>query len=201
MQSWLMPVAGDVWDTALATLLPNALKTLRSCHSGPSEPTETVAYMLWADTTAGLLKLRNAANSAWIVLGPLGDQWFQRVPVGEALSVSASRSIYLPPSRVDVTVKKIVLVTDTVTSSSSGNEWQYELENLTQTLDLFSTTVGTFSAGDVGGGETAVATPYELVPDQNVELNAGDVLELRLVAVGTVTTFGRISAFLDVEAR
>jgi hypothetical protein len=29
--------------------------------------------MLWADTTAGLLKIRNAANSAWITIGTLAS--------------------------------------------------------------------------------------------------------------------------------
>jgi hypothetical protein len=29
--------------------------------------------MLWADTTAGLLKIRNAANSGWITVGTLAD--------------------------------------------------------------------------------------------------------------------------------
>lgn len=44
---------------------------LRSCFSGTSAPSPTVAYMLWADTTNNLLKIRNAADSAWITIGDL----------------------------------------------------------------------------------------------------------------------------------
>jgi hypothetical protein len=48
-----------------------ALQALVSLSSGASEPSTTYAYMLWADTTSGLLKMRNAANSAWIAKGLL----------------------------------------------------------------------------------------------------------------------------------
>jgi len=39
-----------------------------SQNSGATEPTTKYAYMLWADTTTGIFKQRNAANSAWIPL-------------------------------------------------------------------------------------------------------------------------------------
>lgn len=34
--------------------------------SGATEPTTKFAYMWWADTTTGILKQRNAANTAWV---------------------------------------------------------------------------------------------------------------------------------------
>ena len=37
-----------------------------SNNSSATQPSTTYAYQWWADTTAGILKLRNAANSAWI---------------------------------------------------------------------------------------------------------------------------------------
>src|SRR5688572_20830119 len=46
---------------------------LRGNSSGPTEPTNPEAYMWWADTTSGLLKLRTGANDSWITLGPLGS--------------------------------------------------------------------------------------------------------------------------------
>lgn len=53
------------------TDLNNALLSVVSNNSGSSAPSTTFAYMLWADTTTGLLKIRNAANSAWIIVGDL----------------------------------------------------------------------------------------------------------------------------------
>lgn len=55
------------------TDLNNALSAIVSINSGAAEPSTTYAYMLWADTTAGLLKQRNAANSAWVTIGTLGS--------------------------------------------------------------------------------------------------------------------------------
>jgi hypothetical protein len=50
----------------------NAIDTLNTINSGPSAPATTEPYMLWCDTTNGLLKQRDAANATWIVLGTLG---------------------------------------------------------------------------------------------------------------------------------
>ncbi|MGO4278202.1 phage tail protein [Cupriavidus sp. RAF20_2] len=49
-----------------------ALQALASTNSGSVQPTTTFAYQFWADTNAGLLKMRNAANNAWITIGLLG---------------------------------------------------------------------------------------------------------------------------------
>jgi hypothetical protein len=49
--------------------LNSALAAIVSHNSGTVEPTTTLyPYMLWADTTANKLKVRNAANNAWIDL-------------------------------------------------------------------------------------------------------------------------------------
>lgn len=41
---------------------------VQSNNSGSTAPTGTVAYQLWYDTTTNTLKMRNAANSDWIIL-------------------------------------------------------------------------------------------------------------------------------------
>ena len=53
--------------------LNNGLAAIVSQNSGAAQPSTTYAYQWWADTTTGLLKLRNAANSAWITIGTLAD--------------------------------------------------------------------------------------------------------------------------------
>ena len=42
------------------------LQALASLSSGASAPTTTYANQFWYDTTNAILKMRNAANSAWI---------------------------------------------------------------------------------------------------------------------------------------
>jgi hypothetical protein len=56
---------------AVRSDLNNALAAIVSNNSGSTEPTTTYAYQWWADTTANQLKLRNAANSAWITIQEL----------------------------------------------------------------------------------------------------------------------------------
>ena len=48
------------------TDLNNALAAIQSNNSNSSSPATTVAYQWWADTSAGILKIRNSSNSAWI---------------------------------------------------------------------------------------------------------------------------------------
>jgi len=51
--------------------LNNVLDAVHSTNSGGSEPSTTVSYMLWADTTNNLLKIRNGANNGWVSLGSI----------------------------------------------------------------------------------------------------------------------------------
>jgi hypothetical protein len=53
--------------------LNNGLAAIVSQNSGTSQPSTTYAYQWWADTTTGLLKIRNAANNAWITVGTLAS--------------------------------------------------------------------------------------------------------------------------------
>lgn len=52
--------------------LNNALQALASQQGGSSAPSTTYPNQFWADTDAGLLRMRNAANTAWVTIGLLG---------------------------------------------------------------------------------------------------------------------------------
>lgn len=56
---------------AVRSDLNGALAAIVSQNSSSSAPATMYAYMLWADTTAGIMKMRNGANSAWISLWEL----------------------------------------------------------------------------------------------------------------------------------
>lgn len=58
---------------AFRTDLNSALAAIVSNNSGATAPSTTFAYQWWADTTTGLLKIRNAANSAWVTVGTLAS--------------------------------------------------------------------------------------------------------------------------------
>lgn len=58
---------------AVRSDLNGALGAISSNNSGATEPATTYAYQWWADETAGLLKIRNAANDAWVTVGTLAS--------------------------------------------------------------------------------------------------------------------------------
>ena len=46
----------------------NVLQAILTNNSSSSAPSTTAAYMWWADTTNGILKIRNSANDGWVEL-------------------------------------------------------------------------------------------------------------------------------------
>ena len=59
---------------AVRAALNTVLGASVTLNSGSSEPSGTkYAYMWWADTNTGKLKIRNAANNAWIEVGTLAS--------------------------------------------------------------------------------------------------------------------------------
>lgn len=64
-------VLDNATGAAFRADLNAALLAVISQSSGTSEPATMYAYQFWADTTTGLLKIRNAANNAWITIGTL----------------------------------------------------------------------------------------------------------------------------------
>lgn len=83
----------DIANAAGASIradVNNALLALVSNSSGATEPATTFAYQLWADTTTGLLKQRNAANSAWITILTLAGG-FPSIELGHASDTTLTR--------------------------------------------------------------------------------------------------------------
>ena len=56
--------------------LNNALSAIATNNAGSSEPNTTFAHMLWFDTNNDLMKVRNEANSAWLIVAKKdGSGW------------------------------------------------------------------------------------------------------------------------------
>lgn len=208
-QTWQMPPNGT--DSANAFLrgpLPNSMEALRTHHSGATEPSLRVPYMTWADTTSGWLKIRNAANTDWVKACPLAEHFVLPVPgsLFSVASLSATTTAKLGAVPRAGTVKKLVILCDTASTSSSGNEWQPMMRKRTNAtpgtpVNLFSGTVGTFTAlSGVGGATEFVAYKVlEFTPDQNATVAAGDLLELVMTKAGTATTLVNAVAWAVME--
>jgi hypothetical protein len=66
---------------AVRSDLNGALAAIVSNNSGATEPGTMYAYQWWPDTTTGLLKQRNSANSAWVTIGTLASTNLGLLPV------------------------------------------------------------------------------------------------------------------------
>jgi hypothetical protein len=78
---------------AVRSDLNGALAAIVSQNSSASEPATMYAYMLWADTTAGIMKMRNGANSAWISLWEL-DGTFIATDISLSAGTAGAPSLY-----------------------------------------------------------------------------------------------------------
>ena len=72
-----LPTTGTINGLTYTNDINAALDTLQTNQSGNSDPGAVGAYKFWADTTNNLLKIRNAANSAWVIIGALADLGIQ----------------------------------------------------------------------------------------------------------------------------
>ena len=83
---------------AVRSDLNAAFAAIVSQNSNATEPSPTYAYMSWADTTAGVMKLRNGANNAWITLYQLDGEWST---IAFENGTAAAPSIYFKDSGTD----------------------------------------------------------------------------------------------------
>ena len=90
------------------------LQALVTLSSGTSAPGTTYAHQLWADTTNNVLKKRNAANSAWLVVRTLD----------ETFVLSRSSNTILGLSDVGKTLVATAAFTQTLTAAATlGDGW------------------------------------------------------------------------------
>ena len=64
-------VVSNGTGAAVRSDINGQLAAIVSNNSGATEPTTTYAYQWWADTTTGLLKIRNSSNTAFVTVGTL----------------------------------------------------------------------------------------------------------------------------------
>ena len=77
--------------SAVRSDINNVLAAIVSTNSASSEPSTKYAYQFWADTNSGYLKIRNAANNAWIQLFKL-DGTLSDIPVEGTVIKSTGES-------------------------------------------------------------------------------------------------------------
>lgn len=161
--------------------LNNALAAIVSINSGASAPSTTYAYQLWGDTTTGLLKQRNAANSAWVTIGTMGSTGWglapQASPSFTGTASFAGDVLLTGTGQLDLPAG----TTAERTGSPTSGMVRFNT-TLTQFEGYNGTAWGQLGGGATGGGSDAVflengqtvTTSYTLTTNKNA-VSAGPV--------------------------
>lgn len=173
---------------ALRADLNDALAAIVSNNSGATEPATTFAYQLWADTTAAVLKQRNAANNAWVTLFKLADGSLPSVQTQLATRFAAGGTAdaitgTLSPAIASYTAGLRVTATPGGANTVTG-----------PTLNLNSLGAKTIKKRDASGSKVAlVAGDYNASGPFDFEYDSTDFVLLNPVA--NVAVLGIAQAF------
>ena len=107
----------------------------RSMNSGASAPSETAADMLWVDTTNGVIKRRNAADSGWVLHASRASALTDSKSAGYTLALSDHKRLIRITGSGGITF-------DMTAVATLGDGWFVDLRNDSSgnvTLDPAST--------------------------------------------------------------
>ena len=163
--------------SAVRSDLNNALAAIVSNNSSSTEPATTFAFQWWADTNNTLLKIRNAANSAWVTVGDYSTANFGLV------TTATANSTYLAKAGGTVTgALEIGTAGSLVFEGATANDFEttlavthptadrtITLPNATGTVALLSL-AQTFTAAQ-RGSITALTDGATITPDFSVANN------------------------------
>jgi len=128
--------------------LNNGLAAIVSNNSGAAQPSTTYAYQWWADTTTGLLKIRNAANSDWITVGTLASTNLGLLSSGNVVNADINASAAIVDTKL-ATIATAGKVSNSATTATNAN---------TASAIVARDASGNFSAGTITAALTGAAS-------------------------------------------
>ena len=207
-------VVNNASGAAVRADLNNVLTAIVSNNSGATAPTPTYAYQWWADTTTGLLKIRNAANTDFVVVGTLASANLGLV-VAPTAAGSADQVLSTNGSGVQTYVDRARLVRNTAVASTSGTEidftsiptWVKRVTVLFNSVSLSATAnlliqLGTSSAFETTGYASASSYASAALDSSAATSTAGFIIRagLNTAGVGGSMTISNISGNIWVAS-
>lgn len=121
----------------------------------------------------------------WEEKTPTAEEYKSQINNIGAVSASADKFIFRAPT--SVLIKKVWILDDTTLAADGTNYWEfqvvsYQADNRSAFVNLLATSVKTSGAG------LTANTPRDLAVDQNLNLNAGDLLEIQITKNSSATS-------------
>lgn len=115
-----VPVVGTVSGLTMAQAINTALAAIASGNSGASAPSTTSPNLIWFDTTTGIIKRRDNADTQWLNIGSLA---------GIAFASRSSNTIF-GTADIGKIITFSSAFTQTFTAAATlGNGWSIFLQN------------------------------------------------------------------------
>ena len=202
-------IIANASGAAVRADLNNALAAIVSNNSNATAPATTYAYQWWADTTANQLKLRNSANTDWIVIQELDGTMLMEdgtaAAPGLAFADDVDTGLFRPAANqlgiATSGVERVEFGTTEVVFNDSGANVDFRVEGDAEANLLF------VDAGNdhVGIAESAPGTvleigstePYVTLKNSTEEDTDGG-RESRLIFEGEQSG-GEISTLAQIE--
>jgi len=178
------PTIGDSGQSAAAAFNAAQLKTesLKSTWYGATAPPTPVEGMQWWNGTT--LKIRKGA--AWELVTP----GIQGATVDATSSVDG---VAVFVAEADGTVSQLRLLPIATIAVDGSDYYSAQVDNVTETLDLFATAPGTDSDA------WTIGVPEDMAPDQNQTVSAGDVLRVTISGTGSPAAITSLGVQLTIQ--
>jgi hypothetical protein len=144
-------IISDAAGTPFLADLNLAIKALASNNEGATEPAVTYAHMWWPDTTADILKQRNAANTGWLNRYTLSTGALLGQGLGTPVSGNLANCTF-PTLNQNTTGSAGSCTGNSNTATSAG-----EATNVTGSVDATGS-IGYANGAGVGGSVTQTGT-------------------------------------------
>tara|TARA_A100001515_G_scaffold105120_1_gene85876 strand:- start:212 stop:1957 length:1746 start_codon:yes stop_codon:yes gene_type:complete len=202
-------VIANASGAAVRADLNNALAAIVSNNSNATSPATTYAFQFWADTTASQLKIRNAANDAWIVLMELDGTMLMEdgtaAAPGLAFSDDVDTGLFRPAANqlgiATSGVERVEFGTTEVVFNDSGADVDFRVEGDAETnllkVDAGNDRIGIAESAPGTLVEIGSTAPYVTLKNSTEEDTDGG-RESRLIFEGEQSG-GEISTLAQVE--